>query len=133
LDGLPIISEDLANALAQHRGSIYMRGVKTISCDAALAISKLSGHYSLCMSGLVELTDSTGHLALATKLGKYRRDSFLAGTPWFLGNSFNNLESLSEEAALRLAQAGGKLGFNPALLPKEILRILRDGGCRTSN
>lgn len=100
LDALKSLSVAAAASLARHDGWLYL-GLREISDDAALALSKGIGSLKLCE--LERLDGSPGHIALARKLAANRTvyalynltiisKELLAAVPEFNHKSNDNAE-----------------------------------------
>jgi hypothetical protein len=101
------ITDDAADALAQHEGDLVLNGLISLSDAAAVALAKHQAELSL--NGLTSLSD-----AAAAALAKHKG----------YGLSLNGLASLSEAAATALANYEGNLSLGMTSLSETAAAVL---------
>lgn len=67
----------LASSLSKQSGQLNLDGICTLSDQAAAALASHEG--TICLKRLVELHDTPGHIALATKLAQNKGTLYLGG------------------------------------------------------
>ena len=87
-----------AKAMSQHKETLYLHGLTSVSDAAANALAKHKGELSLLR--LTSLSESPGHLALAEALAKHKGSRYL---------NLDGLITLSDAAAEVLAKHKGDL------------------------